>query len=307
MIYTVTFNPSIDYIMFADDFELNGLNRATETYKFAGGKGINVSRVLQTLNVPSTALGFAGGFPGQFIDDTLKKAGIQTDFIEIDEDTRINVKLKTGDETEINAPGPNISQTQFENLLRQLKQTSKKDIVVVAGSIPKSVPKDAYEQIAKIIKQTGARLVVDAEKDLVEAVLKYNPLFIKPNKHELEVMFDTAINSDEDVIHYAQEIMKQGASSVIVSLGGEGAVYVDHKHSLKASVPHGQVVNTVGSGDSTVAGMIAGLETGLTIENAFKQAVSAGTATAFNDDLASYKAIEDIKEQVTITTLKGSE
>lgn len=293
--------------MFADDFELNGLNRATETFKFAGGKGINVSRVLQTLNVPSTALGFAGGFPGQFIDDTLKKAGIQTDFIEIDEDTRINVKLKTGDETEINAPGPNISQTQFENLLRQLKQTSKKDIVVVAGSIPKSVPKDAYEQIAKITNQTGARLVVDAEKDLVESVLKYNPLFIKPNKHELEVMFDTAINSDEDVIHYAQEIMKQGASSVIVSLGGEGAVYVDHKHSLKASVPLGQVVNTVGSGDSTVAGMIAGLETGLTIENAFKQAVSAGTATAFNDDLASYKAIEDIKEQVTITTLKGSE
>ncbi len=307
MIYTVTFNPSIDYIMFADDFELNGLNRATETFKFAGGKGINVSRVLKTLNVPSTALGFAGGFPGQFIDDTLKKVGIQTDFIEIDEDTRINVKLKTGDETEINAPGPNISQTQFENLLRQLKQTSKKDIVVVAGSIPKSVPKDAYEQIAKIIKQTGARLVVDAEKDLVESVLKYNPLFIKPNKHELEVMFDTSINSDEDVIHYAQEIMKQGASSVIVSLGGEGAIYVDHKHSLKASVPHGQVVNTVGSGDSTVAGMIAGLETGLTIENAFKQAVSAGTATAFNDDLASYKAIEDIKEQVTITTLKGSE
>lgn len=307
MIYTVTFNPSIDYIMFADDFELNGLNRATETFKFAGGKGINVSRVLKTLNVPSTALGFAGGFPGQFIDDTLKKAGIQTDFIEIDEDTRINVKLKTGDETEINAPGPNISQTQFENLLRQLKQTSKKDIVVVAGSIPKSVPKDAYEQIAKIIKQTGARLVVDAEKDLVESVLKYNPLFIKPNKHELEVMFDTSINSDEDVIHYAQEIMKQGASSVIVSLGGEGAIYVDHKHSLKASVPHGQVVNTVGSGDSTVAGMIAGLETGLTIENAFKQAVSAGTATAFNDDLASYKAIEDIKELVTITTLKGSE
>ncbi len=307
MIYTVTFNPSIDYIMFADDFELNGLNRATETFKFAGGKGINVSRVLKTLNVPSTALGFAGGFPGQFIDDTLKKAGIQTDFIEIDEDTRINVKLKTGDETEINAPGPNISQTQFENLLRQLKQTSKKDIVVVAGSIPKSVPKDAYEQIAKIIKQTGARLVVDAEKDLVESVLKHNPLFIKPNKHELEVMFDTSINSDEDVIHYAQEIMKQGASSVIVSLGGEGAIYVDHKHSLKASVPHGQVVNTVGSGDSTVAGMIAGLETGLTIENAFKQAVSAGTATAFNDDLASYKAIEDIKEHVIITTLKGSE
>lgn len=307
MIYTVTFNPSIDYIMFASDFELNGLNRATETFKFAGGKGINVSRVLKTLNVPSTALGFAGGFPGQFISDTLKKSGIQTDFIEVDEDTRINVKLKTGDETEINAPGPNISQTQFENLLNQLRHTSTKDIVVVAGSIPKSVPTDAYEQIAKITQQTGAQLVVDAEKDLVESILRYNPLFIKPNKHELEVMFDTTINSDEDVIYYAQEIMKRGASSVIVSLGGEGAVYVDRKYSLKASVPHGQAVNTVGSGDSTVAGMIAGLETGLTIEASFKQAVSAGTATAFNDDLASYQAIEDIKEQVTITTLRGSE
>src|SRR5699024_5367318 len=154
-----------------------------------------------------------------FIDDTLKKAGIQTDFIEIDEDTRINVKLKTGDETEINAPGPNISQTQFENLLRQLKQTSKKDIVVVAGSIPKSVPKDAYEQIAYIIKQSGARVDVDAEKDLLESVLKLISLFNEPNKCELEVMFDTSLNADVDVIHYAQEIMKLGASSVLVSLG----------------------------------------------------------------------------------------
>lgn len=307
MIYTVTFNPSIDYIMFTNDFELDGLNRATETYKFAGGKGINVSRVLQTLNVSSTALGFAGGFPGQFIIETMKKAGIYTDFIQVDEDTRINVKLKTGSETEINAPGPSISETQFTALLTQLRNTAKEDTVIVAGSIPKSVPTDAYEQIAKITKQTGAQLVVDAEKDLVEPVLKYNPLFIKPNKDELEVMFDTTIKSDEDVIIYAREILKMGAASVIVSLGGEGAVYVDYTHNLKATVPNGKVVNTVGSGDSTVAGMVAGLEAGLSIEASFKQAVSAGTATAFNDDLATNKAIEAIKNQVTITTLNGSE
>ncbi|WP_436860079.1 1-phosphofructokinase [Staphylococcus caeli] len=307
MIYTVTFNPSIDYIMFTHDFELNGLNRATETYKFAGGKGINVSRVLKTLGIQSTALGFAGGFPGQFISETLTQSEILTDFIQVDEDTRINVKLKTGDETEINAPGPNITNLQLEALLTQIKQTSDNDTVIVAGSIPKSVPKDAYEQIARIANETGASLVVDAEKDLVESVLSYHPLFIKPNKDELEVMFDTVISTDQDVIKYAREILKKGATSVIISLGGEGAVYVDDAQSYKATVPNGQVVNTVGSGDSTVAGMVAGLVSGLSIKDAFKQAVSAGTATAFNDDLASASDIETIKNQVVITTIDGSE
>lgn len=306
MIYTVTFNPSIDYIMFAQGFELDGLNRATETYKFAGGKGINVSRVLKTLDVPSTALGFAGGFPGQFIEDTLKQSGIQTDFVNVDEDTRINVKLKTDNETEINAPGPSITEKQFESLLKQIQSTTSEDTVIVAGSIPKSVPANAYEQIAQITNTTGAKLVVDAEKDLVETVLKYNPLFIKPNKDELEVMFDTKITTDQQVIQYAKEIINRGATSVIISLGGEGAIYVGREQSYKAIVPNGDVVNTVGSGDSTVAGMVAGLENGLPVDEAFKQAVSAGTATAFNDDLATRDAIEDIKVQVQIKTLDGS-
>lgn len=307
MIYTVTFNPSIDYIMFANDFELNGLNRATETYKFAGGKGINVSRVLKTLDVSSTTLGFAGGFPGQFIAETLAKSDIVTNFVQVNEDTRINVKLKTGKETEINAPGPQITDEQFETLLTQIKKTTKEDTVIVAGSIPKSVPNDAYEQIAQITNATGAKLVVDAEKDLVESVLGYHPLFIKPNKDELEVMFNTTIETDQDVIKYATEILTRGAQSVIISLGGEGAVYVDAQQSFKAIVPNGHVVNTVGSGDSTVAGMVAGLEAGLPIKEAFKQAVSAGTATAFNEDLATATAIEDIKKQVVITTLGGRE
>ncbi|HCW7507130.1 TPA: 1-phosphofructokinase [Staphylococcus aureus] len=305
MIYTVTFNPSIDYVIFTNDFKIDGLNRATATYKFAGGKGINVSRVLKTLDVESTALGFAGGFPGKFIIDTLKNSAIQSNFIEVDEDTRINVKLKTGQETEINAPGPHITSAQFEQLLQQIKNTTSEDIVIVAGSVPSSIPSDAYAQIAQITAQTGAKLVVDAEKELVESVLPYHPLFIKPNKDELEVMFNTTVNSDEDVIKYGRLLVDKGAQSVIVSLGGDGAIYIDKEISIKAVNPQGKVVNTVGSGDSTVAGMVAGIASGLTIEKAFQQAVACGTATAFDEDLATRDAIEKIKSQVTISVLDG--
>lgn len=305
MIYTVTFNPSIDYVIFTNDFKIDGLNRATATYKFAGGKGINVSRVLKTLDVESTALGFAGGFPGKFIADTLNNSAIQSNFIEVDEDTRINVKLKTGQETEINAPGPHITSAQFEQLLQQIKNTTSEDIVIVAGSVPSSIPSDVYAQIAQITAQTGAKLVVDAEKELAESVLSYHPLFIKPNKDELEVMFNTTVNSDEDVIKYGRLLVDKGAQSVIVSLGGEGAIYIDKEISIKAVNPQGKVVNTVGSGDSTVAGMVAGIASGLTIEKAFQQAVACGTATAFDEDLATRDAIEKIKSQVTISVLDG--
>lgn len=305
MIYTVTFNPSIDYVMFVDDFKIDGLNRAQDTNKFAGGKGINVSRVLKTLGVDSTALGFAGGFPGDFIAQTLKDSDIHTDFVQVDEDTRINVKLKTGQETEVNAQGPNVTEAQFQSLLNQIRETTDNDTVIVAGSVPKSIPSDAYAQIAKITRQTGAQLVVDAEKDLVETVLEYQPLFIKPNKDELEVMFNTSVKNDEDVIKYAKQILEKGAQSVIVSLGGDGAIYVDHQQSIKAVNPKGEVINTVGSGDSTVAGMVAGLATGLSVQDAFKQAVASGTATAFDADLATKEAIENIKSQVTISVLDG--
>ncbi|MEN8970791.1 1-phosphofructokinase [Staphylococcus aureus] len=305
MIYTVTFNPSIDYVIFTNDFKIDGLNRATATYKFAGGKGINVSRVLKTLEVESTALGFAGGFPGKFIIDSLNNSAIQSNFIEVDEDTRINVKLKTGQETEINAPGPHITSAQFEQLLQQIKNTTSEDIVIVAGSVPSSIPSDAYAQIAQITAQTGAKLVVDAEKELAESVLQFHPLFIKPNKDELEVMFNTTVNSDEDVIKYGRLLVDKGAQSVIVSLGGDGAIYIDKEISIKAVNPQGKVVNTVGSGDSTVAGMVAGIASGLSIEKAFQQAVACGTATAFDEDLATRDAIEKIKSQVTICVLDG--
>ncbi|UXR44867.1 1-phosphofructokinase [Staphylococcus simulans] len=304
MIYTVTFNPSIDYIMKVDTFQEGGLNRAKETYKFAGGKGINVSRVLNTLETPSTALGFVGGFPGKFIQDALQQAGIKNDFIEVEEDTRINVKLKSGQETEINAGGPTISNQAFEALLTQIKNTNADDTVVVAGSVPKSIPDNTYEQIAKITQKTGAKLVVDAEKDLVETVLPYNPFFIKPNKDELEVMFDTNITSDNDVVTHGKAILDKGAQAVIVSLGGEGAIYIDAEHCIKASVPQGNVLNTVGSGDSTVAGMLAGLAQGFDVHEAFRNAVASGTATAFSQDLANKEMIEKVRSEIELTDLK---
>ena len=304
MIYTVTFNPSIDYVMKVADFATGGLNRAHATYKFAGGKGINVSRVLKTLNTDSTALGFIGGFPGAFIKNALESAQIPTGFIEVEEDTRINVKLKSGQETEINANGPAISEEAFQSLLSQIKQTSAEDTVVVAGSVPKSIPDDAYVQIAQITKETGAKLVVDAEKHLVEAVLPYHPFFIKPNKDELEVMFNTQIKSDADVVRFGTEILAKGAHAVIVSLGGDGAIYIDDKHQIKAEVPTGEVINTVGSGDSTVAGMIAGLENGMNVPEAFRNAVASGTATAFSDDLAGKADIEAVREKIVLTDLE---
>lgn len=307
MIYTVTFNPSIDYIMVSKDFKIDGLNRASTTNKFAGGKGINVSRVLQTLDVASTALGFVGGFPGNFIKDSLVNSNIATDFVTVDEDTRINVKLKTENETEINAPGPQITEHQLNDLLEKISNTTTDDIIIVAGSVPTSIGNDVYEKIATITKETGAQLVVDAEKDLVESVLPHGPLFIKPNKDELETMFDVFINSDKEVVKYGRKILAKGAKSVIVSLGGEGAIYIDNQQSFKASVPKGRVINTVGSGDSTVAGMVAGLTSGYSVESAFRLAVAAGTATAFNDDLAQREAIKNIESQVEIYKLDGSD
>lgn len=303
MIYTVTFNPSIDYIMKVEDFKSGQLNRTFETAKFAGGKGINVSRVLQTLGVASTALGFVGGFSGQFIKDTLEQSQISSGFIEIKEDTRINVKLKSGEETEINAAGPNISDADFQSLLMQIKTTTSEDTVVIAGSVPKSIPHDAYVQIAEIVKTTGAQLVVDAEKDLVETILPYQPIFIKPNKDELEAMFDTKITSDADVVKYGKKILEKGAQAVIISLGGAGAIYLDATHQIKANVPSGEVLNTVGAGDSTVAGMLAGLNNNLSIKEAFKNAVATGTATAFSEDLTDYETVLDVREKIELTEI----
>ncbi|UEX89789.1 1-phosphofructokinase [Staphylococcus ratti] len=303
MIYTVTLNPSIDYVVFLEDYRTGALNRSTATAKFAGGKGINVSRVLNTLGVSSVALGFTGGFPGRFIEHQLESAGIQTDFIAVDEDTRINIKLKSHEETEINASGPTISEAQLQSLLQRIEQTTSEDIVVLAGSVPTSLPQSTYVDIAEIVRKTGAQLVVDAEKGLMEGILPYRPLFVKPNQHELEEMFDVQIDSDQDVVAYATKLIERGAQAVLVSLGGAGAIYVDDTQAFKVNAPKGRVVNTVGAGDSTVAGMLASLVEQLPIEARLKLAIASGSATAFNDDLAERQTIQSLQSNVSVTPI----
>ncbi|UJS28354.1 1-phosphofructokinase [Macrococcoides canis] len=303
MIYTITLNPSIDYVMFTDGFEAGALNRAHTTYKFAGGKGINVSRVLKSLNTESTVLGFLGGFPGQFIEDKLKASDIQVDCVQVESDTRINVKLKGASETEINAPGPDINEGHIEQLMNKLKTLTSDDTVVIAGSIPSSMPADIYAQIAELCHDKQIKFVVDAEKALLNSVLNYNPLFIKPNIVELEEMFNTTLSTDEAIYEAAKQLLHKGAQMVFVSMGGDGAMLVTEDRCLKATVPKGQVVNTVGSGDSTVAGMVAGLTNGLSLTSAFKQAIACGTATAFTEDLATNEEIQEIINQIQIEQL----
>lgn len=303
MIYTITLNPSIDYVMFTDRFETGALNRAQTTYKFAGGKGINVSRVLKSLNTESTVLGFLGGFPGQFIKDKLQASNIQVDCVEVESDTRINVKLKGMSETEINAPGPDINEENIQQLMNKLKGLTSEDTVVIAGSIPSSMPSDIYAQIAELCHERQIKFVVDAEKDLLNSVLPYNPLFIKPNIVELEEMFNTTLTTDDAIYEAAKRLLDKGAQMVIVSMGGDGAMLVTEEQCLKAMVPKGQVVNTVGSGDSTVAGMVAGLTNGLSLTSAFRQAIACGTATAFTEDLATNEEIQEIIHQIQIEEL----
>ena len=303
MIYTITLNPSIDYVMFTDGFETGALNRAQTTYKFAGGKGINVSRVLKSLNTESTVLGFLGGFPGQFIKDKLHASNIQVDCVEVESDTRINVKLKGMSETEINAPGPDINEENIQQLMNKLKGLTSEDTVVIAGSIPSSMPSDIYAQIAELCHERQIKFVVDAEKDLLNSVLPYSPLFIKPNIVELEEMFNTTLTTDDAIYEAAKRLLDKGAQMVFVSMGGDGAMLVTEEQCLKAMVPKGQVVNTVGSGDSTVAGMVAGLTNGLSLTSAFRQAIACGTATAFTEDLATNKEIQEIIHQIQIEEL----
>lgn len=303
MIYTITLNPSIDYVMFTDGFEAGALNRAHTTYKFAGGKGINVSRVLKSLNTESTVLGFLGGFPGQFIEDKLKASDIQVDCVQVERDTRINVKLKGASETEINAPGPDINEENIQQLMNKLKALTSEDTVVIAGSIPSSMPADIYAQIAELCHEQQIKFVVDAEKALLNSVLPYKPVFIKPNIVELEEMFNTTLTTDDAIYEAAKRLLHKGAQMVFVSMGGDGAMLVTEERCLKATVPKGQVVNTVGSGDSTVAGMVAGLTNGLSLTSAFRQAIACGTATAFTEDLATNEEIQEIINQIQIEEL----
>ena len=293
MIYTVTFNPSIDYIVSMENFFLGKTNRTTEEKMFPGGKGINVSTVLTNLGIPNIALGFISGFTGSEIKRLSQERGILCDFITLPKgNNRINVKLKNYDGTEINGSGPEIPADKLKELIEQLHRLKDGDSLILAGSIPASVPSDIYQIILEELKSKKLNIVVDATKDLLMNTLHFRPFLIKPNRHELEEAFDITIENKEEAIRYARHLQRLGARNVMVSLSGDGAVFVSEEgESFEANVPPGKLINAVGSGDSMIAGFLAAWETTGDYGKAFHMAVAAGSASAYSEELATKNEI----------------
>ena len=296
MIYTVTFNPSLDYIVSIDDFQLGKTNRTTKELMLPGGKGLNVSTVLQNLGIENTALGFTAGFVGEELKRLAKETGYHCDFIEVKNGTsRINVKLKDFDGTEINGMGPVIDEEALKIFSEKMNHVKEGDTLVLAGSIPASMPKNIYSEILKMCEGRGIRFVVDASGELLKNVLPYEPFLIKPNNHELGDLFGVTLKTKEEVVPYAKKLQAMGAGNVLVSMAGEGAVLIDEKgkvHQLDA--PQGTLVNAVGAGDSMVAGFLAGWEEKGDYAHAFRMAVAAGSASAFSELLATKEEIENL-------------
>lgn len=296
MIYTVTLNPSLDYVMHLDEMNADCVNRSNKEEIYPGGKGINVSIVLNNLRIPNKALGFIAGFTGKEIENVISKLGINTDFISLDRGiSRINVKLEAAKETEINGAGPQITPSDLKELYAKLEQIEDGDFLVLAGSIPKSVPNSIYKDIMKMLSDKNINVVVDATKDLLLNVLQYKPFLIKPNHIELAEMFNVTLNSDEDIVTYGRKLQEMGAQNVLISMGGDGSILITSEGEvIRASVPQGTVINTVGSGDSMVAGFIAGYIKYQDLKMALKLATAAGSATAFSTWLATSEKIDDL-------------
>ena len=292
MIYTVTFSPAIDYVVDLTNFEIGEINRTQQEQAFPGGKGINVSLVLANLGKSSVATGFLGGFTGAFIKEELAKRNISSGFIEVNGLTRINVKIRAGKETAINGQGPHITDEDIDKLISQLEKLTKDDLLVISGTVPKSLPSNIYEMILERIKDNGAEVIVDATKEILLNTLKYHPLLVKPNKEELEEMFNVSIKNDAELIENASKLLKLGARNVIVSLGGDGALLVGKGVDAELrKAPQGKVVNTVGAGDSLVAGFIAEYLDSRDIKKAFKQGIATGSASAFSEYLATKEEV----------------
>ena len=300
MIYTITFNPALDYISQVDNFEIGKINRTKTEKILAGGKGLNVSTVLKNLGIENTALGFIAGFTGEELKKKIEQKGIKTDFIKVrDGITRINVKINSQVETALNGNGPNITEENIKELLEKINNIKTKDVVILAGNIPRCINNNIYEIICKKLKQSKVKFVVDATKELLINVLKYEPFLIKPNKEELEEIFMEKINSKEDIIKHAKQLQKMGAQNVLISLGGEGAILVTHdKKDYYLKAPKGKVINTVGAGDSMVAGFIAGYEKSGDFEKAFKMGIATGSASTFSMELATEKEVAHLLKEI---------
>ncbi|WP_461202703.1 1-phosphofructokinase [Enterococcus sp. N342-3-1-2] len=300
MIYTVTLNPSIDFIVHVDHLAIGALNKMTQDFKLPGGKGINVSRILKRIDVDSTALGFVGGFTGTFISDWLMKEAIDQQFTSVTDDTRINIKLKSGEETEINGLGPAISESEMADLKAKFSQLKPDDIVILSGSKPAGLAADFYEDLIELVQNAGADFVIDTTGAELFAALPAHPLLIKPNNHELAELYQTSFSSIEDILPYGQKMLQDGAKNVIVSLGGDGALLFSGEKIYRTNVLKRPLKNSVGAGDSMIAGFIGRYAETRDVVEAFKWGVACGSATAFSDDLAQADFIHELLPEVEV-------
>lgn len=303
MIYTVTFNPAIDYVINVDDFKSGLVNRVASDEKFAGGKGINVSRVLNNLGVKSKALGFIGGFTGKFIIDSLESQGVATNFIEVSEDTRINVKLKSKEETEINGSGPLITGEDLDKLFKIVENLTEDDYLVLAGNVQKSVPSDIYAVLQEKCKAKNVKTIVDTTGDALVATLKNKPFLIKPNNHELGEIFNKELTNIDEIIKYAKKLIDMGAQNVIISMAEKGALLICESGVYHASPAKGIVKNSVGAGDSVIAGFLAKYSETEDLLEAFRWGATSGSATAFSKDLCKKEDVEHYLSGVVVTKI----
>ena len=305
MVYTITFNPALDYIIQVENFKIGEINRTKTETILPGGKGLNVSIVLKNLKIENTALGFVAGFTGEELIHKMESQGVKTDFVKVEKGiTRINIKIssineKKVEETALNGMGPQITKNDIEVLFEKIEKMSTKDVVILSGSIPKNIDNDIYEKICKKLNEKEITFIVDSTQELLMNVLKYNPFLIKPNKEELEETLNCKISTKEDIIDAAKKLKEMGAQNVLVSLGNDGALLLTKDNNTYYSkAPRGQVVSTVGSGDSMVAGFLAGYYQTQNYEHALKTGVAAGSASAFSVELATKEDVDLLLKQL---------
>lgn len=305
MIYTVTLNPALDYFMHYEELALGEVNRTGKTQISAGGKGIMESRMLSLIGAKSKALGFLGGFSGQYIKDFLNENQIDSDFTEIEDLTRINVKLKSQEnETSLDAAGPKLQESEINHFLEKFDHLKEDDIVVFAGTIPKSLGEDFYERLIAKVQKQKATFVMDVDGQKLLDSLPAHPLLIKPNREELEAIFETSFKNNEQIIPYGQKLLEMGAQNVIVSMAGDGALLFTNEKVYFAQGIKGELKNSIGAGDSTVAGFLAEYSQSKDPLLAFRQAIACGTSKAFSDDMPSRAFLEEIYKKVNISEVK---
>ena len=301
MIYTVTVNPAIDYIVQLEELTLGEVNRMDYSNMLPGGKGINVSRILGELDVDSVAWGFLGGFTGQFVDDALQKVGLKTDFTKIEANTRINVKIKAQEETEINGQGPKITDEEVAAFTAQFDKLTEDDVVIFAGSLVPSLDQNFYFDLIKIIRSKGAQFVIDTTGESLMKTLEQQPLVVKPNNHELAELFGVKFDGIDDIVKYGRKLLDLGAQNVLISMAGDGGLMITKDKVYRSLAPKGTVVNSVGAGDSMIGGFVGTYAKTKDPMEAFRYGLACGSATAFSEDLANRAKIDEILPQIEIT------